>query len=204
MTDIHSVNHHADEGDRDPGLTARQSRFVEEYLIDLNATQAALRAGYSPKTAYAQGARLLKHPEVAEAIDAAIQERSERLGLQADDVVLELTRIAFSDIIDYAEWDSGNVRVRESCDIPAEARRAIAAVTRTANGSVGVRLHGKVRALDMLAKHLGMYDIRREPTRRADDARLLTDEELIEIIQEGRDAEAGAGIEDGESSTPGR
>ncbi len=56
----------------------------------------------------------------------------------------------------------------------------------------------------MLAKHIGMYDIRREPTRRVDDARLLSDEELIEIIQEGRDAEDGAGVEDGESSTPGR
>ena len=74
-----------DEDCRAPSLTARQTRFAEEYLIDLNATQAALRAGYSPKTAYAQGARLLKHPDVAKAIDAAIQERTERLGLQADD-----------------------------------------------------------------------------------------------------------------------
>ena len=61
-------------------------------------------------------------------------------------------------------------------------------VTRTANGAIRVRLHAKVRALDMLAKHIGMYDIRRLPTSRVGDARLLTDEELIEIIREGQDA----------------
>ena len=56
----------------------------------------------------------------------------------------------------------------------------------------------------MLAKHLGMFDILREPTRRVDNARLITDEELSEIIQKGRDAEAGAGVEDGKPSNPGR
>ena len=79
-------------------LTARQTRFVEEYLIDLNAADAAKRAGYSEKTAYAQGQRLRKHPDVAEDVEAAIQERTERLKIEADDVVLELRRIAFADI----------------------------------------------------------------------------------------------------------
>ena len=75
MTDGHLTNDAADGGSRTHRLMARQSRFVEEYLIDLNATAAAKRAGYSEKTAYALGARLLKHPDVAKAIDAAIQER---------------------------------------------------------------------------------------------------------------------------------
>ncbi len=190
MIDGNLVFDAADEGGRAPGLTARQSQFVEEYLIDLNATQAALRAGYSPKTAYSQGQRLLKHPDVAKAIDAAIQERTERLGLQADDVVLELRRIAFSDIIDYMEWESSTVRVKKSHEIPPEARRAIAGMSRSANGSVQVKLHGKVRALEMLAKHLGMYEIRREPTSRVGDVSVLTDEELDELIQKERAAQA--------------
>ncbi len=192
MADAHLANDAADGGSRTQCLTARQSRFVEEYLIDLNATAAAKRAGYSEKSAYSLGQRLLKHPGVAEAVDAAIQERTERLGLQADDVVLELRRIAFSDIIDYMEWDSSTVRVKKSHEIPAEARRAIAGMTRSANGSVQVKLHGKVRALEMLAKHLGMYEIRREPTSRVGDVSVLTDEELDELIQKERAALAAS------------
>ena len=72
---------------------------------------------------------------------------------------------------------------RASTRLPAEARRAIAGMTRSANGSVQVKLHGKVRALEMLAKHLGMYEIRREPTSRVGDVSVLTDEELTEIIE---------------------
>lgn len=109
-----------------------------------------------------------------------------------DDVVLELTRIAFSDIIDFVEWDSGNVWFKESCEIPAEARRAIAKVTRTTNGSVGVSLHGKVRALDLLAQHLGMYDIRQVPKSVGSDASLLSDDELAQFIREERAAKAAS------------
>ncbi len=183
MADAHLANDAVGELDRTQCLMARQSRFVEEYLIDLNATAAAKRAGYSEKTAYAQGARLLQNPGVAQAVEAAIDERSDRLKIEADDVVLELRRIAFSDIIDYMEWDSSNVWVKEWYEIPAEARRAIAGMSRSANGSVQVKLHGKVRALEMLAKHLGMYEIRRAPPSGGGDVSVLTDEELTEIIQ---------------------
>lgn len=76
-------------------LTAKQQRFVEEYLIDLNATQAAIRAGYSPKTANEQGARLLANASVQEAIAKAMAERSRRTGISQDRVIQELARIAF-------------------------------------------------------------------------------------------------------------
>ncbi len=70
-------------------------------------------------------------------------------------------------------------------------------MSRSANGSVQVKLHGKVRALEMLAKHLGMYEIRREPTSRVGDVCLLTDEELDELIQKERAAlAASAGRDD--------
>ena len=71
-------------------LNRRQARFVEEYLIDLNATQAAIRAGYSNKTAYSQGQRLLKKVEVAAAIQAAQIEVSRRANIAVDDVVTGL------------------------------------------------------------------------------------------------------------------
>ena len=140
---------------------------------------------------------------MAQAVEAAIEERSERSKIEADDVVLELKRIAFADIGDYVDWDTSSVWVKQSCEIPPEARHAIAKVTRTTNGSVRVSLHGKVRALDLLARHLGMYDIRRMPTSRVGDASLLTDDELVEIIQEHREAEAGDGSYDhDEPSSP--
>lgn len=66
------------------GLNDKQLRFIEEYLVDLNATQAAIRAGYSERTAYRQGADLLKKPQVAEAIAERNQARSERTQLDAD------------------------------------------------------------------------------------------------------------------------
>lgn len=68
-------------------LTPKQQRFVDEYLIDLNATQAAIRAGYSPKTAEQQGFQLLKKTSVSEAIEQAQQERQKRTLVTQDDVI---------------------------------------------------------------------------------------------------------------------
>lgn len=80
-----------------PALSEKHQRFIDEYLVDLNATQAAIRAGYSPATAYSQGQRLLKHDEVAKAVRAAKRARAERLRVTQDRVLLEVARIAFFD-----------------------------------------------------------------------------------------------------------
>ena len=77
-------------------LTAKQERFVEEYLVDLNATQAAVRAGYSAATAYSNGHQCLKKTEIAVALRDARRERAQRLKLTADDVLLELWLIAIT------------------------------------------------------------------------------------------------------------
>lgn len=102
-------------------LNAKQARFVEEYLIDLNATQAAIRTGYSEKTAYSQGQRLSKDVEVAEAIAAAMAARSERTEITSDRVLRELAKIGFSDIRKAVKWGSRFVerpedRVEEALD----------------------------------------------------------------------------------------
>ena len=68
-------------------LTAKQERFVEEYLVDLNATQAAIRAGYSKKTAYSMGQRLLKNVEVSKAIAKATVARTKRVEVDQDYVI---------------------------------------------------------------------------------------------------------------------
>src|SRR5690348_14082739 len=79
-----------DDSMTDQDLTPRQAKFVQEYMVDLNATQAAIRAGYSPQTAEQQGARLLKNVKVASTVQAALAERSERTRLKADAVIEEL------------------------------------------------------------------------------------------------------------------
>src|SRR6185437_2381432 len=82
---------------RGMALTAKQQRFVQELLLDLNATQAAIRAGYSKRSAQEQGSQMLAHPEIKAAIDAAKIERSERTEIDAQRVLEEIAAMAFYD-----------------------------------------------------------------------------------------------------------
>lgn len=87
-------------------LSPKQAQFVREYLIDLNATQAAIRAGYSEKTAYSIGHENLSKPEIAEAIAVAQAERAKRTEITADMVLSELAKIGFADIRKAVKWGS--------------------------------------------------------------------------------------------------
>lgn len=84
-------------------LTEKQKRFVAEYLMDLNATQAAKRAGYSANRASELGYQLLQKTTVQEALKDALQERSERTGITQDAVIEELGKVAFADAADYTD-----------------------------------------------------------------------------------------------------
>ena len=95
-----------------PMLRPRQQRFVEEYLVDPNGHQAALRAGYAPKCARQTVTKLLKHPEIAEAIRQGMDARSQRMRLDADRVLAELARIAFADIGNLADWGPDGVTLK--------------------------------------------------------------------------------------------
>src|SRR4051812_24136150 len=88
-------------------LTPKQQRFAEEYLLDLNATQAAIRAGYSAKTAEVQGSRLLSYAKVSAAIAEAQDARSARTGITADRVLSELAKIGFANMADYMKSTPG-------------------------------------------------------------------------------------------------
>ena len=86
-------------------LTKKQKRFVEEYLIDLNATQAAIRAGYSPDTAQQMGSENLSKPVIKNAIDKALAERSRRIRLNHDRAFQEIAKLAFLNPIDVIDMD---------------------------------------------------------------------------------------------------
>ncbi len=141
-------------------LTRRQQRFVEEYLIDLNATQAAIRAGYSAKRASEIGHQLLQKTTVAAAVDKALAIRSRRTGINQERILLELARIALvnaSDVINMDEATVDDGAAREDTAAIASVR---VKVIPTKGGNITereVKLHDKLKALELLGKHLGMF-----------------------------------------------
>jgi phage terminase small subunit len=142
------------------GLTPKQARFVEEYLIDLNGAAAARRAGYAPKRADVIGYENLLKPEIQAAIHAALRERSARTGITADRVVQEIARLAFADPRLVMRWGPDGVELKPSDELTDEAAAMIAEVKESvsqAGSSMQVKFHSKVAALEQLAKHVGLY-----------------------------------------------
>lgn len=142
-------------------MNAKRVRFANEYLVDLNATAAAKRAGYSIKSAYSQGQRLLNNAEVKKMIANGIQERGKRLKITQDNVVKELSKVAFSNICDVMKWNSKGIELVASDKVSDEVQGAISSVEITEsdkNRIYKVRLHDKLNALDKLAKHMGLYE----------------------------------------------
>lgn len=145
-------------------LGAKQAAFVREYLVDLNATQAAIRAGYSPKTAESQGSRLLRNAKVQAAVAAGQEKAAKRAEISAADVLRELGRLGFSDI---AGIFNAEGQLRSFRDIPEDTRRAIAAIKVKSHTEPGdedvvvytteIKLWDKPGALGMLGKHLKLF-----------------------------------------------
>ena len=155
-------------------LTAKQERFVAEYLIDLNATQAAIRAGYSEKSARVTGAENLTKPDIQAAIQEAQAKRLNRTEITQDRVLLELARIGFADIRKAVSWGRSPVdtqaeeaehnglgiypvELMPSSEIDDDTAAAISEVSLTAQG-VKLKTHDKLAALDKLARHMGMLN----------------------------------------------
>lgn len=142
-------------------LNKKQQRFVEEYLIDLNATQAAIRAGYSPNTAREQASRLLSNVNVQTEVDKAMAKRSRRTGISQDRVIQELARIGFCKITDVAD-SNGKIKDNASEDDLACIESIKVKRSKTENGAVSeereVKIASKVKCLELLGKHLGMWN----------------------------------------------
>lgn len=141
-------------------MNERQKRFVSEYLIDLNATQAAIRAGYSAKTARAIGQENLTKPYIQQAIQAANAERLKRNHISQDRVLQEIARVALADIRQL--YKNGKLlSPHEMSDDIASAVAQIDAITAEADNVpvmvTKVKMHNKISALEMLARHLNMF-----------------------------------------------
>lgn len=183
----------------DKKLTPKQEQFVREYLIDLNATQAAIRAGYSEKTATEQGARLLTYVNVANAIQTAMSKRAKRTEITADRVLQEYARLGF---FDPRKLFHDNGQPKEISELDDDTAAALAGLdlvemyegTGEDRKFVGYtkkyKITDKKGALDSIAKHLGMFVDRTEITGK-DGGPLqvsrisdLSDDELAKLVAE--------------------
>ena len=157
-------------------LTAKQQRFVDEYLIDLNATQAAIRAGYSPQTAQEQGSQNLSKLMVSEAIDKALAARSRRTGITQDRVLRELAKVAFVNANDVIDPDSATVRADATEEDLACIQAVKVKISESEMGSSSereIKLYDKMRELEMLGKHLGLFDKRGQDSSNGEKNNLL-------------------------------
>ena len=138
-------------------LTAKQERFVDEYLVDLNATAAARRAGYSEKTAEVIGYENLRKPQIMAAIHERQQNLQGKLEITQEAVLQELASIAFANGTDFVTvTGAGLLCVKATSEVPKNKLPAIAGIKYSQLG-IEIKLHDKVRALELLGKHLGVF-----------------------------------------------
>ena len=149
-------------------LTQKEKRFVQEYLIDLNATQAALRAGYSPTSASTIGKENIRKHPIQSAIFEEMDKRMKRTNVTQDQIIIALKRIAFANIKDIMNWNDSAVNITPSEEMKRSHSFAIAEISENVNQharTVKVKLKDSIRALELLAKHTGMLMDRADPTK---------------------------------------
>lgn len=176
-------------------LTEKQKRFCEEYLIDLNGAQAAIRAGYSKKTAARIAIELLNKTHVAIYLSKLREKQSERTEITADKVLAELAAIAFTDhtelarvihkqITDIETGTTAECAVVDWADtdkLSAMAKKSISSIKRGRNG-VEVSSYDKIRALELIGKHIGMFNDKKDESA---DTLAKLDEVLNKMIPGG-------------------
>ena len=165
-------------------LTPKQQRFVQEYLVDYNATQAAIRAGYSAKAARAIGAENLTKPDIAAEVQRLGGKTAAKLEITRESIMQELAAVGFARATDFVQVETEpatklgihpitgevinvpggycqTVRITNTAELPDEKAAALASVKQGANG-IEVKLHDKVRALELLGKAVGLFDNNRD------------------------------------------
>ena len=147
-------------------LTPKQQLFVNEYLVDLNATQAAIRAGFSEKTAREQGYRMFTNVRIQGAIQQGLKKKLSKPDNLSDRVISELTKIAMVDIKDFLKFDKDGVVLKNSDDVDGTMINEVSSRTienETEQGTnrrvnLKFKLHDKMKALEMLSKYLGLLN----------------------------------------------
>ena len=145
-------------------LNEKQVRFVREYLVDLNATQAAIRAGYSPRTASEQSFELLRKPQIAAEVEKQRHLHAKNTGLSVERLLAEAMRLAFFDIRKLTDAEGNPIPINELDDDTAAAIQGLELATersRDEEGSITVvrkyKIADKNAAIERLFKHMGLF-----------------------------------------------
>ena len=165
-------------------LNSKQQKFCHEYTIDQNGAQSAIRAGYSSRTANVKGAQLLTIVSIRTKIQSLQNEIAERLKLDAESIAMEYKSIGFSNIADYLNSDFS---FKDISRLPRLITAAIESIKIRRVGNAvytEIKLFDKLKALDALGKHLGMFGEHRVQEEKPSlDLSKLTDEEISQIAR---------------------
>lgn len=182
-------------------LNERQRRFTVEYVKDFNGTQAAIRAGYAQRGAAVTASQHLTNPKIQALIAEHVKAREVRAAVTQDRVVQELARIAFADIRNVMTWDGERTRFKASDELDDDAARTIALVKERVTRNVGrdgevtyletreLKLYDKLKALEMLGRHLGMFNDKLQIDVLTQEAR-----QIVEDLARTVDVDAEAAI----------
>jgi len=172
-------------------LSIKQQRFCEEYTIDFNGTQAAIRAGYSKKTANEQASRLLANVNIQNFIKSLQEETSNRLNITKEMLIEEYAKIAFFDIREVFNVDGGLIDIKQLDSKSAGAIASIESLEEWGKDDAGdsiiigttkkVKVFDKIRALQDLGKHLGLFE------KDNDQKKFQTQVTIFQLPDNGRD-----------------
>ena len=172
-------------------MPVRRERFALEYLVDFNGTAAAIRVGVPPKAAAAEACRLLRDVKVQNIIEKGKAALAARADVKQDEIVRQLRRIAFSNMENFTRAE-GHTRVLDLTSCTRDDLAAVQELTEDATGGSGdgekrlvlrtkIKLSDRVKALELLSRHLGMLHDKTEHSGRIDFG-TKTDDDLREEL----------------------
>lgn len=147
-------------------LNAKQRAFIAQYLIDKNGAQAAIRAGYSEKTARTIASELLAKPDIKDAVEKGLKRIEDRANVTAERIRQELATLGYANLLDYVEVRvSGGKQalyLKPMTELPPGASAAISELIQEKDGRIRVKLHSKTHALELLGRHKKMFTDKHE------------------------------------------
>lgn len=184
-------------------MTEKQKRFCNEYLIDLNVTQAAIRAGYTPKYADKRAYELLDKPLIKEYLDERMKDIEQRTEITQDDVVKEIAAIAFSNSADFFKItdkpitqggvpvldENGQVRTYKDIEFTntdnlSDDNKKVIGAIKSGKYGLEVKLNDKLKALELLGRHLGMFKDKLEIAENGEKKEPIDIDKMLENIRE--------------------
>lgn len=175
-------------------LTDKQDAFCREYIKDLNATKAAIRAGYSEKTASEIGFENLRKPQIVDRVCELKEIAFKRNDIEVDRILLEYKRIGFSNVVDYYDLDSEeNLKLKKLSELNENHSAAISSIetSETTFGEDGkkttikFRLHDKLKGLEALSKYKGLFE--KDNEQKKDTSSIIFSDKVQDLLSKSSD-----------------